>query len=207
MKTIIFTVTFLICLNTIQAQSKPLDNKIKEDLKEQLQVLFMKDQLFRKLYLQAEEKFGKESEEMEYFWEVVEKQDKLLEKEVSAIIDAYGWLGISDVGRLGNTTLWAVLQHGSIAAKQKYAPLLKASVLKKESQAIHYARLIDRMLINSNKPQLYGTQFNYDTKGDPFFLPVKHPEYINKRRKELGLTSIEDFAKSKNLIWTTPQKL
>ncbi|AXT57478.1 hypothetical protein J8L88_00310 [Aquimarina sp. MMG015] len=206
MKRIIFHIIFLGFICNSYAQSKPLSKETKDYLKKQLEIVFMKDQLFRKLYKQAEEQFGKESNEMDYFWEVVEKQDKLLEKEVISIIDTYGWLGISEVGRLANTTLWGVLQHGSISSKEKYAPLLKESVLQKESQPTHYARLIDRMLINSNKSQLYGTQYEYNSKGKISFLPIKSPESINKRRKEIGLNSIEDFSKSKNIPWTIPQK-
>ena len=61
---------------------------------------------------------------------MVEAQDNVLEKQVVEIIDKYGWLGISQVGRRANTALWAVLQHGTQASKKKYAPLLKNSVLK-----------------------------------------------------------------------------
>lgn len=143
---------------------------------------------------------------MEYFWEVVEEQDKVLEKEVIAIIDTYGWLGISEVGRLANGTLWAVLQHGSIASKNKYSPLLKASVLKHESQPSHYARMIDRMLINDDKPQVFGTQIEYNSTAKPSFFPIEKPEYINKRRKEIGLNSIQEFAKTKKITWTITQK-
>ena len=166
----------------------------------------MKDQVFRSVYKEAEDKLGKDSEAMEYFWEVVEQQDAILEKEVVSIIEKYGWLGISQVGRLGNTTLWVVLQHGSVASKEKYAPLLKASVLKKQSQAIHYARLIDRMLINSERPQLYGTQYEYDDDGKAIFFPIEAPELINRRRQELGLSTIQEFTQSLGMEWTIPQK-
>ncbi len=172
-----------------------------DSLKTELEIIFKKDQAFRRIYIEAENILGKDSFEMEYFWEVVEAQDKVLEKSVTSIIDKYGWLGISQVGRLANTAEWGVLQHGTVASKEKYAPLLKASVLKNESQATHYARLIDRMLINSNRPQLYGTQINYDA-AVPAFYEIKDPELIDKRRKELGLNSIQEFAKSRNLEWT-----
>lgn len=166
----------------------------------------MKDQTFRRIYIEAENKLGKDSDAYEYFWEVVETQDKILEKEVTRIIDEYGWLGISQVGRLANGTLWSVLQHGSVASKEKYAPLLKASVLKEESQPSHYARLIDRMLINSGKPQLYGTQINYQSSNVPTFFPIEQPEYVNQRRKEIGLEEIQSFAKERGLEWNITQK-
>ncbi len=175
-------------------------------LKVKLETIFMKDQTFRRIYSEAENKLGKDSDAYEYFWEVVENQDSILEKEVTTILDKYGWLGISQVGRLANTTLWSVLQHGSASSKKKYAPLLKASVLKGESQPSHYARLIDRMLINTNRPQLYGTQIDYDSSEIPTFFSIEKPEYINQRRKEIGLGGIEGYAEEKKIEWNIPQK-
>ncbi|SEL43561.1 hypothetical protein SAMN04487910_2448 [Aquimarina amphilecti] len=177
-----------------------------DSLKTKLEIIFMKDQTFRRIYIEAENKLGKDSDAYEYFWEVVEAQDKVLEKEVTNIIDNYGWLGISQVGRLANGTQWSVLQHGSISSKEKYAPLLKASILKKESQPAHYARLIDRMLINSNKPQIYGTQIDYNSEKGPTFFPIEKPEYINQKRKEIGLEKIQSFAKKKGVEWNINQK-
>ncbi|WP_420572517.1 DUF6624 domain-containing protein [Kordia sp.] len=189
-----------------QNDTKKADSIQLHQIRVELETIFKKDQTFRRIYQEAEKKLGRDSFEMEYFWEVVEAQDKVLEKRVCAIIDTHGWLGISQVGRLANTTLWAVLQHGSVASKEKYAPLLKASVLQKESRAIHYARLIDRMLINSNKAQLYGTQYEYDDKGKASFFPIETPELLNKRRKELGLNSMEEFAASLKIEWTQTSK-
>ncbi|WP_394749680.1 DUF6624 domain-containing protein [Spongiimicrobium salis] len=188
------------------SSSVDLSSKTLDSLRTHLESILTKDQVFRSIYKEAENKLGKDSAAMEYFWEVVEQQDKLLEQEVTAILDQYGWLGISQVGRRANTTLWAVLQHGSVASKEKYAPLLKASVLKKESRPAHYARLIDRMLINSKRPQEYGTQYEYDKEGNAIFFPIHAPEYIDRRRKELGLSGIQEFAEQLGITWAIPQK-
>lgn len=196
----------LILICSINLAAFGQSEKELDSLKTKLETLFMKDQTFRRIYVEAENKLGKDSAEMEYFWEVVEAQDKIFEKEVVEIIEKYGWLGISQIGRLANATLWTVLQHGSIASKEKYAPLLKASVLKEESQPNHYARLIDRLLINSNKPQIYGSQIDYNSSETPSFFPIENPEYINQRRKELGLSSIQEFAKQRGVAWNIPQK-
>ena len=197
----LFTLFLGINFSVIAQSKEELDS-----LKVQLETVLMKDQTFRRIYLEAENKLGKDSDAYEYFWEVVELQDKVLEKEITTILDKYGWLGISQVGRSANTAIWGVLQHGSVASKEKYAPLLKASVVKKESQPIHYARLIDRMLINTDKPQLYGTQIDYASGEAPVFFPIENPEYINRRREEIGLGAIEHFARDREIKWTIQQK-
>jgi len=202
MKKIIATL-FILCMNYSGfSQSK----KELDSLKVTLETLFMKDQTFRKIYSDAEKVLGKDSDAYEYFWEVVENQDKVLEQEVIQILDRYGWLGISQVGRLANTAQWAILQHGSVASKKKYAPLLKKSVQQQESQPGHYARLIDRMLVNSDKPQKYGTQIDYNSAESPIFFPVEAPEYINQRRKEIGLGDIQSFANQRGITWEVVQK-
>lgn len=195
----------LFISSMVYSQKETLSQVELDSLRTELETVFMKDQTFRRIYIEAEKKLGKDSAAYDYFWEVVEAQDKVFENQVTGIIDTFGWLGISQIGRLANTTLWIVLQHGSVASKEKYAPLLLASVKEKESQAIHYARLIDRMLINSDKPQLYGTQVNYEGEKPQFYL-IKNAEKINKRRSEIGLGPIQDFAKSQNINWDIKQK-
>ncbi|MCH2085214.1 MAG: hypothetical protein MK226_22710 [Saprospiraceae bacterium] len=206
MKRTLFVLVIVALSSSVYGQIKQLDEKRLDSLRAELENIFTKDQTFRRIYVQAEEVLGKDSYEIEYFWEVVEAQDKILEKQVAGIIDRYGWLGISQVGRRANTALWAVLQHGTLASKKKYAPLLKESVLNSESQPQHYARLIDRMLINNGEPQLYGTQIDYEPAENPIFFSIKEPEFINQRRAEIGLPDIQQFAKQRGIEWNVPQK-
>ena len=201
MRTIIIVLLASMCFLSVHSQNTTSQDQSKDSLKIKLKILFMKDQFFRKMYKDVEEQYGSTSHETEYFWEVVEKQDQILEKELIAILEQYGWLGITEVGRLGNTAQWAILQHASVATKQKYAPLLKASVLEKESQPQHYARLIDRMLINQGEAQRYGSQITYDAGGNKIFYEIQEPGSINQRRAAIGLSSIQDFAKKMGVEW------
>ncbi|MBQ0787626.1 MAG: hypothetical protein KBT69_09005 [Oceanihabitans sp.] len=206
MKKIIFL--FIITLSTTStfSQNESSNKKEMDAIQTKLETLFMQDQLFRRLYQDAEKKFGVDSAEMDYFWNVAEAQDKRIEQELLLIIDKYGWLGTSQVGRLANGAIWSVIQHSSLDIKEKYAPLMKVSVLQNESQAMQYARLIDRMFINDNKPQVYGSQTTNDKDGNSVFFEIGKPEFINKRRKEIGLEPIEDFAKERGIAWDIPQK-
>lgn len=187
-------------------QSETTNKKVLDSLKTKLETLFMEDQLFRTLHQDTEKKFGQDSAEMKYFWKVVEEQDDRIELEFILIIEKYGWLGISEVGRLANTAQFTIMQHSSVETKKKYAPLMKESVLINESQPMQYARLIDRMLINDNKPQIYGSQVTKDETGNSIFFEIEKPELINKRRKEIGLGRIENFAKQRQIEWNVVQK-
>lgn len=201
--TVILLILSLVSIQRLLAQQKNPSKKELDSIKSKLETLFMQDQLFRRLYPEAEQKFGENSTQMDYFWQVVEEQNKRIEAEFIKIIENYGWLGIQQVGRLANTAQFSIIQHSSVETKKRFAPLFKASVLKNQSQPIHYARMIDRMLVNEKKPQIYGTQITRDKDGNAMFFDIEQPESINDRRKAIGLGAIEDYAKSKGIQWNT----
>ena len=206
MKKIFFIIMIGIYSSSIYGQIEQPNEKKLDSLKTKLETLFMEDQLFRRLYQDAEKKFGHDSGEMEYFWKVVEEQDKRIEIEFVKILEKHGWLGINQIGRLANGALFSIIQHSSIETKIKYAPLMKESVLRNESQPIHYARLIDRILVNDKKPQIYGSQTTIDENGNTIFFEIEKPEYVNKRRNKIGLAGIEIFAKERGIKWNITQK-
>jgi hypothetical protein len=210
MKTDIRNILLLILIGvfstSLYSQLKQPNVKELDSLKTKLETLFMEDQLFRRLYQDAEVKFGQDSVEMEYFWKVVEEQDERIEIEFIKIIKKYGWLGINQVGRLANGAQFSIIQHSSIETKETYAPLMKESVLRNESQPIHYARLIDRILVNDKKPQVYGSQTTINDQGKTIFFEIEKPEYVNRRRKEIGLRDIERFAKERGIQWNVIQQ-
>lgn len=194
-------------LNKVQANLDEYEKDFDKPLKEQLEQIYVRDQMLRQLYRDAEEKFGKESYEMEYFWELVSEQDSLNELEVIKIIEENGWVGSSLVGGQANMTLWLVIQHAPRETQEKYLPLLKKSVLEGESRGSHLALLEDRIQMRNGNPQTYGSQITTDKEtGEQVVYEVRDPEYVNQRRKEVGLGPIEDYVKRWGIEWTIEQK-
>ena len=65
---------------------------------------------------------------------------------------------------------------------------------RKNANPSNYAYLVDRVKVNTNKLQIYGTQMilNKDqTSYEP--KPVIDPENLNKRRESVGLGTIEEY--------------
>lgn len=194
-------------LSKVQANLAEAEKDFDKPLKEKLEKIYVKDQTLRQLYKDAETKFGKESDEMKYFWELMAQQDSLNELEVVQIIEEKGWVGKSLVGGQANMTLWLVVQHAPLETQEKYLPLLRESVLKGESGGSHLALLEDRILMRNGKPQTFGSQITTDEKtGNQVVYEIKDPEYVNQRRKEVGLGPIEDYVKRWGIIWTIEQK-
>lgn len=194
-------------LEKVQANLDEYEKDFDKPLKEQLEQIYIRDQTLRQLYQTAEEKFGRESDEMKYFWELVSEQDSLNELEVIKIIEEKGWVGKSLVGGQANTALWLVIQHAKVEIQEKYLPLLKESVLKGESTPRHLAMLEDRVNMHNGKPQIYGSQMELNKEtGKWQFVEILEPEYVNQRRREIGMGPIEDYAKRAGIEWTIEQK-
>lgn len=132
-------------LKKIKANQKQYEKHFDMPLKERLEQIFVKDQALRQLYVAAEKQFGENSQEMEFYRSLIEKQDSANINDVVAILAQRGWVGESVVGEKANTALWVVVQHAPLPLQEKYLPLLKASVLKGESQGSHLALLEDRI--------------------------------------------------------------
>jgi len=194
-------------LEKVQANLDEYEKDFDKPLKVQLDQIYVRDQMLRQLYRDVEEKFGKESDEMKYFWQLVSEQDSLNEIEVIKIIEEKGWVGKSLVGGQANMTLWLVIQHAPLETQEKYLPLLKKSVLKGESSGSHLALLEDRIQMRNGKPQTYGSQITTDKEtGEQVVYEIREPEYVNQRRKEVGLGPIEDYVKRWGIEWKIEQK-
>lgn len=195
-----------LVVDMVQKNTDEFEKDFDKPLKSQLEEIYVKDQMLRQLYQDAEAKFGKESEEMNYFWELMAEQDSLNEIEVIAIIEKHGWVGKSKVGGQANMALWLVIQHASIELQEKYLPVLRESVLAGESSGSHLALLEDRILMGNGKPQTYGSQITVDEAGNQVVYEIRDPEYVNKRRREVGLGPIEDYVARWGIVWTIEQK-
>jgi len=194
-------------LNKVEDNLDDYEKDLDKPLKQQLERIYLKDQMLRQLYTEAEEKFGRDSEEMNYFWELVSENDRENEEEVIQIIEEKGWVGRSLVGGKANMTIWLVIQHAPLETQEKYLPMLKESVMKGESQGSHLALLEDRIQMRNGEPQTYGSQITTDPDtGNQIVYEIKDPEYVNQRRMEVGLGPIEDYVKRFGVEWTVEQK-
>lgn len=194
-------------MSQVQVNLDQYEKDFDKPLKSQLENIYVRDQTLRQLYREAEEKFGRESEEMKYFWQLVNREDSLNELEVMEIIEERGWVGKSLVGGKANTALWLVIQHAPLGIQEKYLPMLKESVLSGESQGSQLALLEDRILMRNGQAQTYGSQISRDEEsGEQIVYEIRDPEYVNQRRKEVGLEPIEDYVKRWGIKWDIEQK-
>ena len=110
------------------------------------------------------------------------------------IIEKHGFPMIEKVGREANEAAWLVIQH-SISKPEfmkKCAALLEKAVKESQADAKQLAYLTDRIAVFEDRAQLYGTQFDWDERGEINPKPFDDFEKVNERRKSVGLNSLQE---------------
>lgn len=104
------------------------------------------------------------------------------------IVEKYGWPTKSTVGQAAAHWAWYITQHSDhdVEFQEKCLHLMQ-ELSQDEIDLYDLAYLADRVRANKNQPQLYGTQFRKDERGNRVLLPIENPEQLSQRRKAMGL--------------------
>jgi Family of unknown function (DUF6624) len=108
---------------------------------------------------------------------------------LEAIVREHGWPGRSLVGEEGANAAWLVLQHaiGHPALQRACLPLLRQAAADGEVGAAQPAYLEDRIRVFEGRPQRYGTQLDWDERGELSPCPLEDPERVDALRASVGL--------------------
>lgn len=110
------------------------------------------------------------------------------------IIDMIGYPTIDKVGKEANEAAWLVIQHaiGQPDFMKKCVRLLENAVSENRADAKNLAYLSDRIAVFEGRPQLYGTQFDWDKNGELSPCHFDDPAKVDQRRKSIGLGTLEE---------------
>jgi len=122
--------------------------------------------------------------------ELHDSNASILEK----IINEIGFPTVEKLGSEAAYAGWIIIQHsiGKPHFMKKCAELLSIEVQRKKADPRNLAYLTDRIAVFENKPQNYGTQFDWDEKGELSPNPVDDIKKVNQRRKSLGLNTLQE---------------
>jgi hypothetical protein len=104
------------------------------------------------------------------------------------IINAHGWPGHCLVGVQAARAAWLIAMHAQPDFQMRALGSLRRAIDHGEATPRQLAYLTDRCLMNQDRPQLYGTQ--YQDAGDgrgPLLWKVADPDRLDARRAEVGL--------------------
>jgi hypothetical protein len=117
--------------------------------------------------------------------------------ELNEIIDDIGYPTVDKVGKEASEASWLVIQHaiGQPAFMKKCLLLLEGAVNECKADIIDLAHLKDRILVFQDRPQYYGTQYDWDENGELSPNIMDDAVNVDERRKSIGLNSIEEQTK------------
>jgi hypothetical protein len=118
---------------------------------------------------------------------------------LAAIIAGLGWPVPALVGDDGSRAAWLVLQHaiGDPPFQRRGLEMLRAAVGRGEVPGWQASYLEDRIRFFEGRPQVYGTQYDWDEYGRISPLPVEDPAGVDERRKAVGLLPLEEDTRRK----------
>lgn len=167
-----------------------------------LDSIHYEDQNSRLQIQDLENKYGRNSKELDDLWRTINDKDASNLKIVTTILDAHGWLGVDSIGIQGNMTLFLVIQHSNLTTQEKYLPMMREAVKKGNAVGSSLALLEDRVALGLGKKQIYGSQIGRDpTTGNWYVLPLEDPDNVNSRRKQVGLPDLEEYLRNWGLKW------
>jgi len=110
------------------------------------------------------------------------------------IIDRTGYPTVEKMGEEASEAAWMVIQHAIARPDfmRRCLKLLEDSAPETHIEKINIAYLYDRIAVFEDRPQLYGTQFDWDENGQLSPNAYDDLNKVNERRKSLGLNSLEE---------------
>jgi hypothetical protein len=115
-------------------------------------------------------------------------------KILNDIISTIGYPTKDKVGVEASEAAWLVIQHSIEQPKfmKKCVKLLETAVSENKADLKNLAYLTDRIAVFEGKPQLYGTQFDWDENGELSPYHFDDEINVNLRRKFIGLNSLSE---------------
>lgn len=116
---------------------------------------------------------------------------------VEKMFNKYGFLGFDKVGKDGSHNFWLIVQHCDKFPEfqEKVLKAMNNEVKKKNAIPDNYAFLYDRVKVNADEKQLFGTQVIYETATGRAIPKIGIVDSLNvdNSRKDYGLEPLKDY--------------
>ncbi len=113
---------------------------------------------------------------------------------MKTVLDQYDWVDTHRFGARISAHAWLLVQHADrdpafqALALERMTPYLENNGVSKSN----YAYLFDRVAVNHDRKQRYGTQPIWECTDNGLILaPLEDPETVNERRASMGMGTVE----------------
>ena len=199
-----------VSLHTL-ARWKPILEQIRSNLAKienglnlarQLHDLVTEDQKWRNLFVKYNNhQMGSDTTSLKVIRYNLSRTDSLNFFPLQNIFIKHGYPNTDLIGTQGEDDFWLLVQHqdehpdfqGEVLVK------MKTEADRGKASMINYAYLLDRVNVNTNKPQVYGTQMTLNATKTSFEPRLtQEPEKLDERRKNVGLDPIASYIELMN---------
>lgn len=178
----------------IQAEGLGIDLALRDELRQ----IHENDQRYRV----ASNPHPPGSPEHKAFTAELLRSDSLNLASIETILQWYGYPGKSKVGDIEGATAWLVIQHAPLEKQLQYYPLIDAAAQAGELPQSNRALLLDRIRVGQGLPQIYGSQVVRDPDTGQWKLhPIEDAANVDRRRAEVGLGPLADYALRFGIVW------
>lgn len=112
-----------------------------------------------------------------------------------SVIKEVGWPGADLVGWDGTEAAFTLIQHAAHSFHKELLPVMQKKFKSGDLSGPNYALFLDRLLVESGKLQVYGSKAKpfEQWKGEPSLYPIADEANVDKRRAEVGLSTLAEY--------------
>lgn len=124
-------------------------------------------------------------------WGTINEIDLRNQAELMTMIPAEGWFLRSVYGEEAAQAAFLIVQHGNVEMWRRFVPVLEPLVASGEAPGGAYALMYDRLAMNEDRPQRYGSQMRCeDHRWVPYRL--EDPARVDEWRAAMGMSTFAE---------------
>lgn len=211
-KKVLTGIATLIIVSTIanaHAKDKICDG---ETVSASLKKMFEKEQSLRDKFVEQQNTIEtnaatdeQKSAQLYAAYRPIEKQDNRNQRALAKIVSACGWPRSSTFKDSAVEAAFFIVQHAPPKFQLRYLPLVEDSNRRGETPTKHLGLLEDKVRVNQNLPQIYGTQSEHDSAQNVDRLyPVEDPDHLNEKRVAAGFKPLDPSVIENRLLKFNP---
>lgn len=189
-------------IDKLQKRMDILSANYNKPLQKELLEIYTEDQGIRGDFMKIYKDPNSDKKKIDSIGKLMRKKDSINLIKVIKILDEKGWVGKDVVGAQANQTLFLVVQHSDLKYQQKYLPMMREAVKKGNANPGNLAYLEDRVALREGRRQIYGSQSSKNKTTNKLHIsPMIDPDNVDKRRAEVGLGTMAEYAAKMNIEW------
>ncbi len=135
----------------------------------------------------------------------IDRTDSLNYPVLAGIVAEHGFPGYDKLGKDGVHKFWLLVQHQDRHPdfQERVLALMEVAVQQNQASGHDYAYLLDRVMVNTGRLQVYGTQMQVNQAGTSFEpKPCVDPGRLDERRASVGLGTIAGYIEVMNRTYS-----